>query len=306
MRKESVNRLWRTGTVIHVVFPFLCVLALGILDQQRDRIVIGGWVSRGRDPVHYVLVLLAAAFAVYGVRVFTQAVGTTMEEYLGLARARSATTLLSFVLYIMVLVLAVTASGFDLSGFLVGGALTGVIVGIAGQASLSNIIAGLVILFARPYTAGMYVTVRTGSFGGTEYSGRVWDVSLFYTTLHSADQQEIRIPNSSMIVAVVVLRPQELDVYVPVTFPLNTPDIEGRIADLRAAVRGHGGDHRVPQVILERVSEVGYVVGVRVSVAGEHERLAVERAIVAVAGSSAGTQSSGSPSCDCKAQESAL
>jgi small-conductance mechanosensitive channel len=282
-----VKRHWRVGTIIRLAIPFLFVLALAILDQQRDRIVIAGWVSRGRDPVHYGLVLLAGAIAIYGVNAFTRAFGNVLEEYLGLARARSATALLSFLLYGIVLLMAVAAAGIDLSGFLVGSALTGVIFGIAGQASLSNIIAGLVILFARPYTAGMYVTVRTGSFGGTEYSGRVWDVSLFYTTLHSADL-EIRIPNSSMVVAVVVLRPQELDVYVPVTFPLSTPDIEGRIKALRTAIRGRSDNQRLPQVTLERVTEVGYVVGVRVFVAGEHERMAVERAILAVVGEGTG------------------
>jgi small-conductance mechanosensitive channel len=299
-----VNRLWRSGNVIRFAIPLLCILALGILDQQRDRIVIGNWSSHGRDSVHYGLVLLAAAIAVYAVRIFTQAVGKKLREYLGLARARSATTLLSFVLYCLIFLLAVTAAGFDISGFLVGGALTGVIIGIAGQTSLSNLIAGLVILFVRPYTAGMDVTVRTGSFGGTEYSGRVWDVSLFYTTLHSADQ-EIRIPNSSMVVAVVVVRPLELDVYVPVSFPLNTPDIEGRIADLHTAVQGHGTDQLLPQVTLERVTEVGYVVGVRVSVAGMQERLAVERAIIAVVADSAGAPPGASPPADREAEGSA-
>src|SRR5207245_6062359 len=92
---------------------------------------------------------------------------------------------------------------------------------------LSNIIAGVFILFARPYGPGMYVTVRTTAFGGVEYSGQVWDVGLFYSTLHSGGK-EIRIPNSIMVAAVVVLRPQQLDVYIPLTLP--------RSADLPACL----------------------------------------------------------------------
>ena len=31
----------------------------------------------------------------------------------------------------------------------------------------------MVILFARPYSAGLYVTVRAGTFGGVEYGQMV-------------------------------------------------------------------------------------------------------------------------------------
>jgi small-conductance mechanosensitive channel len=177
--------------------------------------------------------------------------------------------------------MAITGAGFDLSGLLVGGALTGVIVGIAAQASLSNVIAGVVILFARPYSAGMYVTVRAGTFGGVEYSGQVWDVGLFYTTLHSGGK-EIRIPNSAMVTAVVVLRPQQLDVYIPITLPRSV-DLPGCLERLRRDVESCTVARSAAQVALESVTEAGYVVGVRVFVASEAEQRAVERAIAAIA-----------------------
>ena len=42
----------------------------------------------------------------------------------------------------------------DLRTLLLGGAITGVVVGIAAQQPLSNFFAGLVLLFARPYVPG--------------------------------------------------------------------------------------------------------------------------------------------------------
>jgi small conductance mechanosensitive channel len=203
------------------------------------------------------------------------------RAYLGLGRARSAATFVSVILYGIVIVLAITGAGFDLSGLLVGGALTGVIVGIAAQASLSNIIAGVVILFARPYSAGMYLTVRTGTFGGVEYSGQVWDVGLFYTTLHSGGK-EIRIPNSTMVTAVVVLRPQQLDVYIPITLPRST-DLSACLERLQCTIESCTVARSAAQVALESVTEAGYVVGVRVFVASEAEQRAVEQAIAAIA-----------------------
>jgi small-conductance mechanosensitive channel len=141
------------------------------------------------------------------VRAFIKALRGVLEGYLKLGRARRVARVVSIILYSIVGMLAITSAGFDLSGLLVGGALTGVIVGVAAQASLSNIFAGMAILLARPYSAGMYVTVRTTAFGGVEYSGQVRDAGLFYTTLRRS-HKEIRIPNSLMVAAVVVRRPQ--------------------------------------------------------------------------------------------------
>jgi small-conductance mechanosensitive channel len=159
--------------------------------------------------------------------------------------------------------------------------LTGVIVGIAAQASLSNIIAGVVILFARPYSAGMYVTVRTTAFGGVEYSGQVREVGLFYTSLHTHGK-EIRIPNSTMVAAVVVLRPQQLDVYIPITLP-RSADLPACLEQLQGAIESSTVAQSAAQVALESVTRAGYVVGVRVFAASEAERRAVERAITAIA-----------------------
>ena len=46
-----------------------------------------------------------------------------------------------------------------------GGAITGVVVGIAAQQTLGNFFAGLVLLFARPYVPGQRVPVTSGAMG---------------------------------------------------------------------------------------------------------------------------------------------
>jgi small-conductance mechanosensitive channel len=284
--EATLRLLWRPRAIARVAIPLLLIFILAWVDKQwvvRKGANLHGW----RDPAHYGLVLVGALIAVSAVRAFTKALGSALESYLGLGRARSAATFVSIILHSIVIMLAITGAGFDLSGLLVGGALTGVIVGVAAQASLSNIFAGVVILFARPYSAGMYVTVRAGTFGGVEYSGQVWDVGLFHTTLHS-DGKEIRIPNSTMVAAVVVLRPQELDVYIPVTLP-SSADLPACLELLRRAVESCTAAQSAVQVALESVTKAGYVVGVRVFVASEAEQRAVERAITAMASQEQGS-----------------
>jgi small-conductance mechanosensitive channel len=127
----------------------------------------------------------------------------------------------------------------------------------------------------------MYVTVRANTFSGVEYSGQVRDVGLFYTSLLCSGK-EIRVPNSAMVTAVVVLRPQKLDVYIPMTLP-RSADLPACLERLRRDIENCTVAQSVAQVALESVTRTGYVVGVRVFAASEAEQRAVERAITAMA-----------------------
>ena len=69
----------------------------------------------------------------------------------------------------------------DLSGLLVGGAVTAVVLGIAAQQTLGNFFAGLVLLFARPYIPGQRVTIHNGAMGGP-FDGVITGAGLTYTT----------------------------------------------------------------------------------------------------------------------------
>jgi len=80
---------------------------------------------------------------------------------------------------------------------LVGGAVTGVIAGIAAQQPLSNLFAGVQLLLARPFVVGQSVRVHSGALGGP-LEGVVTDISLIYTTL-CQDQDVVRIPNAALL-----------------------------------------------------------------------------------------------------------
>ena len=99
--------------------------------------------------------------------------------------------------YLFVATAVLDVVGVDLSQFLVGGAVTGVVIGIAAQQTLGNFFAGLVLLIARPYTLGEEITVWSGALGGPHW-GRVVDVGLLYTTL-SCEGELLRMPNSGLL-----------------------------------------------------------------------------------------------------------
>jgi small-conductance mechanosensitive channel len=90
---------------------------------------------------------------------------------------------------------------------LVGGAITGVLLGIAAQQSLANLFAGLVLLFASPFRVGDHVRFRAGALSG-EIEGVVTDLSLAYVRLETA-QGQMLLPNAQALAAAVLLIPDQ-------------------------------------------------------------------------------------------------
>ncbi|MFG2057644.1 mechanosensitive ion channel domain-containing protein [Micromonospora sp. NPDC048930] len=108
----------------------------------------------------------------------------------------------------------------ELSQLLVGGAITGIILGLAAQPVLGNLFAGLVLLFARPYVPGQRVRVMSGAINGP-HVGVIVSAGLLYTVLDTADGP-LNIPNSSLLASAVGPAPTEpnpAEDDVPATMP---------------------------------------------------------------------------------------
>jgi small conductance mechanosensitive channel len=112
----------------------------------------------------------------------------------------------------LAVILALRVLGFDLRTLAVGGAFTAVIVGLAAQQTLGNLIAGTVLLSARPFRVGERVRLQGGGIAG-QIEGVVSSLGLLYTTFAQGDDQ-VMIPNSVVLnVAIVPLRePDSVDV----------------------------------------------------------------------------------------------
>lgn len=146
----------------------------------------------------------AAGFVLFGLAA-TRSVASELSR-VSLSRAGAAAATPLRVGCLMVGYLIVTLTAMDLfalpvGNLLVGGAVTGMIVGIAAQQALANVFAGLVLLFARPYTPGEKVRIRSGALGGT-LEGTVTSVGLLYTTL-STEEGVLNIPNGALLAAAV-------------------------------------------------------------------------------------------------------
>ncbi|HXR28684.1 MAG TPA: mechanosensitive ion channel family protein [Solirubrobacteraceae bacterium] len=103
---------------------------------------------------------------------------------------------------------ALRVAGIETRTLALGGAFTAVILGLAAQQTLGNLIAGTVLLSARPFRVGERVRLQGGPLAG-QIEGTVSSLGLLYTTFATGDDS-IMVPNSVVLnVAVLPLREPE-------------------------------------------------------------------------------------------------
>jgi small-conductance mechanosensitive channel len=109
---------------------------------------------------------------------------------------------------IVVVIITLSMLRIDVSQLLLGGAITGVIIGIAAQQSLGNMFAGIVLLVAHPFRAGDHVRVKTGSLGGP-FEGHVVSMGLTYVVF-STEEGTTMVPNITLLTSGIVRNPLPL------------------------------------------------------------------------------------------------
>jgi Mechanosensitive ion channel len=98
-----------------------------------------------------------------------------------------------------VLLMTLDLSGVPVGQLVLGGAVTGILVGIAGQQTLANVFAGLVLLLSRPFGIGDLIRLRSGALGG-QLEGTVTEIGITYLRLETPDGV-LHVPNAQVLAA---------------------------------------------------------------------------------------------------------
>jgi len=102
------------------------------------------------------------------------------------------TRLLSLLVFAMFAVMALGQMGVEITPLLAGIGVAGVGLSLAMQSVLGNLVAGLNIIFTKPFTVGEYIELL-GVYG------QVQDISLFSTILLHADNSRVVVPNRKIV-----------------------------------------------------------------------------------------------------------
>ncbi len=102
------------------------------------------------------------------------------------------TKLVWLVVFAMFAIVALGQMGIQITPLLAGIGVAGVGLSLAMQSVLGNLVAGLNIIFTKPFTVGEYIELL-GVYG------QVQDISLFSTILLHADNSRVVVPNRKIV-----------------------------------------------------------------------------------------------------------
>ena len=114
-------------------------------------------------------------------------------------------------LIVIVLLIAAGSLGIDVTSLIAVLSVASLAVSLAVQDSLANVAGGIMVLAAHPFTVGDYVEV-----GGN--GGSVEKVGLAYTTLKTADNKVVFVPNKDIATSRIVNYSREDKRRVDLTF----------------------------------------------------------------------------------------
>ncbi len=128
------------------------------------------------------------------------------------------TRVVRLVVVLFAMVIALGTLNVDIAPLVAVIGVGGIGIGLAMQGILSNLMAGLTIIFTKPFRVGQYIELL-----GVE--GQVTSIELFTTTLIHSDQSRVVIPNRKIVGEILhnYGNIRQLDLSVGVAYGTNLP-----------------------------------------------------------------------------------
>jgi small-conductance mechanosensitive channel len=194
--------------------------------------------------------------------------GRSAEPVLYRRMDRATAGTVSFLIRLIFLTAAILAAlrfaGLKPETLAVGGAITAVVVGLAAQQTFGNVLAGLVLISARPFRVGDRVRLQAGGVAG-QLEGVVTSVGLLYT-IFAQGEDSMMVPNSVVLSAAVVpLRePAGVDLRAKLRPDVLPSEVQGLLEKhVKTATRD------APNIALEEIDADEVVL--RITATPEHE-----------------------------------
>lgn len=217
---ETRSQAWREAGLLRQISPravrrarfealLLLPLFVGIVVLYDERKHLLG-ESRYKAVEVPLQIVAVAALMILGwviARAFGRAFGPMLFRRLEPATAGTVGFLIRLIFVAATFLVALRVAGVEAKTLALTGAFTAVIVGLAAQQTLGNVIAGTMLLSTRPFRVGDRVRLQGGSLGGP-VDGVVSSLGLFYTTFVSGEDS-VMIPNSVVMSVLIILGEEE-------------------------------------------------------------------------------------------------
>ena len=142
-----------------------------------------------------------------------------------------AVRVIRLIVFGLAIVLALDKFGVPIGPMIAGISVAGVGIGLALQGVLGNLMAGLTIIFTKPFRVGEYIELLS-------VQGQVVSIELFSTKLVHADRSHVIIPNRKIVGEILhnFGTIQQLDLAVGVAYGT---DVEQAVAAVRDVLRAN-------------------------------------------------------------------
>jgi small conductance mechanosensitive channel len=194
VREHAAERARRARTHVALLLPLITAVVLA----YSHRAELFGADLPVRIGCVIALVVLGWSFAMN----LGRAVGPTLLKRLDPGTAGTVGFLIRLLTLMLSVIFALRLAGLRPETLAVGGAITAVILGLAAQQTIGNLIAGTVLLSARPFRVGDRVRMHAGGVAG-QVEGTVASLGLLYTTLANGEDR-ILVPNNAVLSGAVV------------------------------------------------------------------------------------------------------
>ena len=221
VREHAAARARRARAHVALLLPLITAVVLA----YSHRAELFGADLPVRIGCVIALVILGWSFAMN----LGRAVGPTLLKRLDPGTAGTVGFLIRLLTLMLSVIFALRLAGLRPETLAVGGAITAVILGLAAQQTIGNLIAGTVLLSARPFRVGDRVRMHAGGVAG-QVEGTVASLGLLYTTLANGEDN-ILVPNNVVLSgAVVPLRePSGVDLLARLDAEVKPSVVEQRI-----------------------------------------------------------------------------
>jgi small-conductance mechanosensitive channel len=148
-------------------------------------------------PVRIICVVALVILGWTLARDIGRAIGPTLFKRLDPGTAGTLDFLVRLFTVAVAILVALRIAGLKPETLAVGGALTAVLFGLAAQQTMGNLIAGTVLLSARPFRVGDRIRLHSGATAGA-IDGTVVGLGLLYTILRRGEDP-IMVPNAVVL-----------------------------------------------------------------------------------------------------------
>jgi small-conductance mechanosensitive channel len=234
---ERGRRAWRR---IALMLPLIA----GVIALHRFREQLFGLDEPVRIATAVVLVIVGWAFASQ----LGNALGARMHRRVDPGTAGVLGFLIRLLTMGTMIFFALRLAGLELRTLAFGASFSAVIIGLAAQQTLGNILAGVVLLSARPFTVGERVRFVGG---GVADEGTVVSLGLLYVTIRDG-ADDILLPNTSVLSMAIrpIREPDAVDMTARLPMHVDPMTIEEKLrADVSVPTK------ETPDVTLEAVED---------------------------------------------------